>query len=334
MVLDLIPVWATLLALAVLMYVLLDGFDLGVGIIFLLRPDDRERDLMVNSVAPVWDFNETWLVLGGTALMAVFPIAFAVIIPAVYFPILLMLMGLMFRGVAFEFREVVDARKRLWNRAFCYGSLLATFAQGIVLGSFIRGFPVEDSQFAGSSWDWIAPFPLMTGVGLVFGYTLQGSTWLVMKTEGDLQQWARKLARWSLLGVVIFIVGVSIWTPLADPRIAARWFSMPGLILFSPVPVLTVLLAWQLLRSLQRESEVVPFLCSIGLFLLALSGLVISLWPYVAPPSITLRDAAAAPMSHEFLMIGTAFILPVLLLYVFWSYWVFRGKVRHDTGYH
>lgn len=210
---------------------------------------------------------------------------------------------------------------------------MATFALGIVLGSFIRGFPVADSQFAGSSWDWIAPFPLMTGVGLVFGYALQGSTWLVMKTEGDRQRWARTVARWSLSGVVLFIVAVSIWTPLADPRIAARWFSLPNPIFFSPVPLLTALLAWQLLRSLRRDSEVVPFLYSIGLFFLAFSGLIFSLWPYAAPPTITLRDAAA-PMSHEFLMIGTAFILPVLLLYVFWSYWVFRGKVRHDTGYH
>ncbi|MCX4166036.1 MULTISPECIES: cytochrome d ubiquinol oxidase subunit II [Paraburkholderia] len=334
MALDLVPVWAGLLALAVLMYVLLDGFDLGVGIIFLQRTDDRERDLMVSSVAPVWDFNETWLVFGGTALMGVFPVAFAVIIPAVYFPILLMLLGLLFRGVAFEFREVVGARKQLWNRAFCGGSLLATFAQGIVLGSFIHGFPVKDGQFVGTSWDWFAPFPLMTGVGLVFGYTLQGSTWLIMKTEGELQRWARMIARRTLAGVVLFIVAVSIWTPSVDPRIAARWFSLPNLIFFSPVPILTALLAWQLLRSLQRDHEVVPFLCSIGLFLLAFSGLIISLWPYVAPPTLTLRAAAASPLSHEFLMIGTAFILPVLLMYVFWSYWVFRGKVRHDTGYH
>jgi cytochrome d ubiquinol oxidase subunit II len=174
----------------------------------------------------------------------------------------------------------------------------------------------------------------MTGVGLVFGYALQGATWLVMKTEGELQRWARTTARWSLLGVVLFIVLVSVWTPLADPRIAARWFSFPQLIFFSPVPLLTVLLAWQLLRGLQRGAEVLPFVCSIGLFFLSFSGLIISLWPYVAPPSITLRDASAAPLSHEFLLIGTAFILPVLLLYVFWSYWVFRGKVRHDSGYH
>ncbi|MEQ5843086.1 cytochrome d ubiquinol oxidase subunit II [Paraburkholderia acidicola] len=334
MALDLVPVWAGLLALAVLMYVLLDGFDLGVGIIFLQRTDDRERDLMISSVAPVWDFNETWLVFGGTALMGVFPVAFAVIIPAVYFPILLMLLGLLFRGVAFEFREVVGARKQLWNRAFFGGSLLATFAQGIVLGTFIHGFPVKDGQFVGTSWDWFAPFPLMTGVGLVFGYTLQGSTWLVMKTEGELQRWARMIARRTLAGVVLFIVAVSIWTPLVDPRIAARWFSLPNLIFFSPVPLLTAVLAWQLLRSLQRDHEVVPFLCSIGLFLLAFSGLIISLWPYVAPPTLTLHAAAASPLSHEFLMIGTAFILPVLLMYVFWSYWVFRGKVRHDTGYH
>ncbi len=334
MSLDLVPLWAVILCIAVLMYVLLDGFDLGVGILFLFRKNDQDRDMMVASVAPIWDFNETWLILGSGGLLAVFPLAFAIIMPAVYFPILVMLLGLLFRGVAFEFRDAPGARKSIWNAAFTYGSLLATFAQGVVLGNFIIGFPVSGRSFAGTSWDWIAPFPLLTGLGLVVGYALLGSTWLYMKTEGELQEWARRTSRQFLLGILVFIITVSIWTPIVDERIAARWFSLPNLFFFAPVPILTAILAWLLWDSLRLGREVLPFLCSMGLFFLAFTGLIISLWPYVVPPSITLWDAATAPMSQQFLMVGTMFLLPVILLYVFWSYWVFRGKVRSDIGYH
>ena len=334
MYLDLVPLWAAILSLAVLMYVLLDGFDLGVGILFAFRRHEADRDVMVASVAPIWDFNETWLILGGGGLLAVFPLAFAVVIPAVYFPILLMLLGLIFRGVAFEFRDAPGARKGVWNAAFAYGSLVATYAQGVILGNFITGFPVSGRAFSGTSWDWVAPFPLLTGLGLIVGYTLLGATWLYMKTQGELQQWARDKARWCLLGILVFIVMISVWTPLKDARIAARWFSMPNLIFFSPVPILTALLGWLLWDSLRKERDVLPFLCAMGLFILAYTGLIISLWPYVAPPSITLWDAATAPISQQFLIVGTMFLLPVILLYVFWSYWVFRGKVRGDIGYH
>jgi cytochrome d ubiquinol oxidase subunit II len=334
MSLDLVPLWAAILSLAVLMYVLLDGFDLGVGILFLFRRHEEDRDMMIASVAPIWDFNETWLVLGGGGLLAMFPLAFAIIMPAVYFPILVMLLGLIFRGVAFEFRDAPQARKHWWNTAFAWGSLLATLAQGIVLGNFIVGFEVSGRQFSGTSWDWIAPFPLLTGIGLAVGYSLLGAAWLYMKTEGELQEWARGKARWCLWGLLFFIAMISIWTPLTEPRVAARWFSMPNLLFFSPVPILTAVLAWLLLRALHRRQEVLPFLCGVGLFFLAYTGLIISLWPYVAPPSITLWDAAAAPMSQQFLMVGTMFLLPVIMLYVIWSYWVFRGKVRSDIGYH
>jgi cytochrome d ubiquinol oxidase subunit II len=334
MMLDLVPMWAAILALAVFMYVLLDGFDLGVGMVFLLRRDPVERQLMINSVAPVWDFNETWLILGGGGLLAVFPLAFSIIVPAVYFPILLMLLGLIFRGVAFEFREVVDARKWIWDGAFGYGSLIATFSQGVVLGMFIQGFPIHGRIFVGTSWDWVAPFPLLTGIGLIFGYALQGTTWLVLKTEGELQEWARGMAKKVLFGVIAFILLISIWTPLKDARISERWFSFPASFVFAPVPVLTVLLVWTLWSALGKRREVVPFMCSIGLFFLAFTGLVISLWPFIAPPSVTLWDAATTPLSQQFLIIGTMFLLPVIVLYVVWSYWVFRGKVRGDMGYH
>ena len=334
MQLDLVPVWAAILALAVFMYVLLDGFDLGVGMLFAFRRDRTERDLMVASVSPVWDFNETWLILGGGGLMAMFPLAFAVLMPAVYFPILAMLLGLLFRGVAFEFREVVGARRAFWDQGFFWGSLLATFAQGVVLGSFISGFPVQGRHYAGTSWDWVSPFSLLTGLGLVAGYGLQGAAWLVLKTEGDLQHWARRAARVCLIGVVAFIVLISVWTPLADARIAARWFGWPQMLWFAPVPVLTAALAWYLWQALARGHETAPFFCSIGLFFLAFSGLVISLWPFIVPPSITLWQAAAPPKSQGFLLIGTMFLLPVILMYVAWSYWVFRGKVRDHHGYH
>jgi cytochrome d ubiquinol oxidase subunit II len=334
MTLDLVPLWAGILSLAVLMYVLLDGFDLGVGMLFFFRKHDEDRDLMVASVAPVWDFNETWLILGGGGLLAVFPLAFAIIMPAVYFPILLMLLGLVFRGVAFEFRDAPAARKRLWNVAFAYGSLIATFAQGIVLGNFIRGFPISGRSFSGTSWDWIAPFPLLTGLGLMVGYCLLGATWLVMKTEGELREWARGIARWFLLGLLAFIVMVSIWTPLEQARIAERWFSFPNIVLFSPVPLLTAALALLLWRSLKQNRDVLPFVCTMGLFVLAYTGLIISLWPYVAPPSVTLWDAATAPMSQQFLMVGTMFLLPVILLYVFWSLGGLRGPGRAGAPYH
>ncbi len=334
MMLDLVPLWAGILSLAVLMYVLLDGFDLGVGILFFARRHDEDRDMMIASVAPIWDFNETWLILGSGGLLAVFPLAFSIIMPAVYFPILLMLLGLLFRGVAFEFRDAPDAHKHLWNTAFAWGSLLATFAQGVVLGNFIRGFPVEGRSFAGTSWDWIAPFPLLTGIGLMVGYALLGSTWLMMKTEGELHDWARRISYGLLLGLLAFIVLVSVWTPLEQTRIAERWFSFPNIVFFAPVPVLTVVLALVMWTALKRGWEVAPFLCTMGLFVLSYTGLIISLWPYVAPPTVSLWDAATAPMSQQFLLVGTMFLLPVILGYVFWSYWVFRGKVRMDIGYH
>jgi len=331
--LDLVPLWAGILGLAVLMYVLLDGFDLGVGILFLLRKQEADRNLMIGSVGPIWDFNETWLVLGGAGLLAAFPLAFSIIIPAVYFPILVMLLGLLFRGVAFEFREIEGARRALWNAGFGYGSIIASFAQGVVLGCFVRGFHIVGRSFAGSSWDWISPFPLLTGAGLVVGYMLLGATWLVMKTEGELQEWARKKARLGLVGVIAFVLMISIWTPLANARIEDRWFSFPNILFFAPVPILTAGLAWLLGDSLRKKRDALPFLCAMGIFFLGFTGLIISIWPYVALPSVTLWDAAAAPMSQEFLMVGTLFLLPIILLYVFWSYWLFRGKVRHG-GYH
>jgi cytochrome bd ubiquinol oxidase subunit II len=332
MVLDLVPLWTILLGLAVFYYVVFDGFDLGVGMLYGIAP--RDRQLIMNSVAPVWDGNETWLVFGGLGLLAAFPLAFAIIIPAVYFPILIMLLALVFRGVAFEFRFKHPALRRFWEGAFCGGSLVATFAQGIVLGTFIQGFKVDGRHFAGTSFDWVTPFAFLTGVALIFGYGLLGAAWLVLKTEGDLQDWARRAGQVCLIAVLVAILAVSIWTPLANPDIARRWFSWPNIALLAPVPIVTALIAFVEWYALTHRHELVPFLGAVGLFLMSFAGIAISLWPLIVPFHYTLWQAASAESTQAFLLIGTLFLLPVILMYTAWSYWVFRGKVRADIGYH
>jgi cytochrome d ubiquinol oxidase subunit II len=331
---DLVPVWTVILGVGVFMYVFLDGFDLGVGILSPFAHDDSERTLMMNSVAPVWDGNETWLILGGVGLLAAFPLAFSVIIPALYFPVLLMLLGLIFRGVAFEFRLKTTRARHWWNRSFFLGSTIATFFQGVVLGDYVEGFAVTGRHFAGGSFDWVKPFPLATGVGLLFGYGLLGATWLVLKTEGELQARSRRHARVCLMGVLAFIAMVSIWTPFLHATISQRWFNWPNILFLSPVPIVTTLIAYALHRSLARGGETVPFIAALGLFAMCYLGLGISLYPYVVPYSVTLWDAAASPGSQAFLLVGTLFLLPIVLMYTGWSYYVFRGKVRAELGYH
>ena len=331
--LDLVPIWTFILGVGVFLYVLLDGFDLGVGILFGFAPDTRSRNLIMNSIAPIWDGNETWLILGSVGLMAAFPLAFAIIIPAVYFPIAIMLLALVFRGVAFEFRYRDADHKSFWDQGFSWGSVIATFAQGIVLGAFIQGFNVDGRHFVGSSFDCFTPFSLLTGLALVLGYALLGAGWLVLKTDGDIQLRARRHGRIALVGVLIAVAAVSIWTPLADPDIAHRWFSWPNLIFLAPVPVITAVIAFFVWRSLNRQSEAGPFVGAIGLFLMSYLGIAISLWPMIVPHHYTLREAASSQSTQAFLLVGTLFLLPIILLYTAWSYWVFRGKVRADIGY-
>ena len=333
-ILDLVPLWTALIGLGVFFYVLLDGFDLGVGILYGLAPDRDARNLVINSIAPIWDGNETWLVLGGVGLLAAFPLAFAIIMPAVYFPILVMLLALVFRGVAFEFRYRDATRRTLWDYGFCYGSGLATLAQGIVLGAFIEGFRTTGRQFSGGSLDCFTWFSAFTGIALVFGYGLLGAGWLVLKTEGALQDWARRQGRRCFAGVVLAIAVVSLWTPLMREEIARRWFSWPNTAILSPVPILTLAVAiWQW-RALRGRSEAAPFVAAVLLFALSYLGLAISLWPLIVPYRFTLWDAASSPNTQAFLAVGTVFLLPVILMYTGWSYWVFRGKVRADIGYH
>jgi cytochrome d ubiquinol oxidase subunit II len=334
MVLDLVPLWTILLALAVFYYVVFDGFDLGVGMLYGLLRDDAARTTAMNSVAPVWDGNETWLVFGGLGLLTAFPLAFAIIIPAVYFPILMMLLALVFRGVAFEFRFKHTTLRRLWDGAFCGGSLVATFAQGIVLGTFIQGFKVEGRHFTGSSFDWVSPFPIAIGVALMLGYGLLGACWLILKTEGELQDWARRAAGICLVAVLVAIAAVSIWTPLARVEIAQRWFSWPNIAFLSPVPIVTALIAFGEWEALRRRHELTPFLGAVALFLMSFIGIAISLWPMIVPYHYTLWETASSPSTQAFLLIGTLFLLPVILMYTAWSYWVFRGKVSGAAGYH
>lgn len=333
MIFDLVPVWTFILGLAVFFYVMLDGFDLGVGILYRFAPDTHSRNLVMNSIAPIWDGNETWLVLGSIGLMAAFPLAFAIIMPAVYFPILVMLLALVFRGVAFEFRFRDAEHVTFWDRAFHYGSAVATFAQGIVLGAFIQGFKVDGRHFAGSSFDCFTPFSLLTGVALLFGYGLLGACWLILKTEDELQTRSRKQARICFLGVLACIGVVSLWTPLASPDIAQRWFSWPNIAYLAPVPVITAVLAMLEWRAIGRD-EFAPFLYAVALFAMSYLGIGISLWPMIVPHSFTLWEAASDPSTQLFLILGTLFLLPVILVYSGWSYWVFRGKVRADIGYH
>jgi cytochrome d ubiquinol oxidase subunit II len=334
-VLDFVPIWTAILGIGVFLYVLLDGFDLGVGILYRFAPDTETRNLMMASVAPVWDGNETWLILGSVGLLAAFPLAFAIIIPAVYFPVLLMLLALIFRGVAFEFRYRDSPHRGFWDRGFATGSLLATLAQGIVLGAFIQGFQTDGHAFTGGSLDCFTPFSVATGLCLVFGYALLGAGWLILKTTGSLQQRARRWGRFALGGVCAAVLLVSIWTPLTQPDIRARWFDWPNMAVLAPVPLLTlgvVVLTW---RALARSTaEAGPFAGAIGLFALSYLGIGISLWPMVVPHRLTLWQAASAPSTQAFLLVGTLVLLPVILMYTAWSYWVFRGKVRADIGYH
>ena len=329
----LVPIWTIILGLGVFIYVSLDGFDLGVGMLHGLAPP-AQRETIMNSIGPFWDGNETWLILGGVGLLAAFPLAFAIIIPAVYFPILVMLLALVFRGVAFEFRFKHDHLRRFWDAAFSGGSLVATVAQGMVLGSFVQGFKVDGRVFAGSSFDFFTPFALLTGVALVFGYALLGAGWLVMKTEGSLQSWSRRAGRISLVGVSLCILIVSAWTPLASAAIAQRWFSWPNAAFLLPLPIGAAAAAFYTWRALDRDGDLQSFIGAIALFVVSYLGIAISLWPMIVPGHYTLWEAASSENTQAFLLVGTLVLLPVVLFYTGWSYWIFRGKVREGFGYH
>ncbi len=331
---DLPLVWYGLIATAIFLYVLLDGFDLGVGILFPFAPSDSCRNRMMNSIAPFWDGNETWLVLGGGGLFAAFPLAYAILMPALYMPVILMLLGLIFRGVAFEFRFKATGRsRRLWDYSFHFGSLGATFMQGMVLGAFVQGIKVQGRSFAGGAFDWLNAYSVMVGMALVFGYALLGATWLIMKTDGITQDWARKCAGYVLGYVGIFLGLVSISMPMMNADVKALWFSLPNFFYLLPIPVSSLVMLVMIWRGLHKGKEHLPFFMSFGVFLTGYLGLGISLWPWLVPFNVSFRQAAAAPESQSLLLVGTIVMLPLILGYVGYCYYLFRGKSSDETLY-
>lgn len=333
MTLDLTIVWAFLIAFSVAMYVVMDGFDLGIGILFTRFKVGKERDAAMNAIAPVWDGNETWLVLGGGGLMAAFPLAYAIILPALYAPLIAMLLGLVFRGVAFEFRWRDPRHRALWDAAFSIGSIIATLAQGITLGALLQGVQVDGRAYGGGWWDWLTPFSLLTGVSLVIGYALLGACFLLWKTEGAVHDDARRYARPLTIALVATIAAVSAYTPFLEGKYYQRWFDWPGVIATAQIPLLVAIVTAALLWSIGKGRERLPFLLTLALFGLSLLGLAISIWPDVIPGRVTIWQAAAPHSSQLFMLVGAGIMVPIILTYTAWAYWVFRGKVG-DAGYH
>jgi len=338
---DLPLVWAALLGVAVFMYVFLDGADLGVGILFPFASHDEDRDVMMNSIAPVWDGNETWLILGGGGMFAAFPKAYAALMPAVYMPIGFMLIALIFRGVAFEFRfKASESGRRIWDQAFHWGSVVATFAQGLVLGSIVQGIDLQNGRFVGGMFDWLTPFSFVVGCSLVWGYVLLGATWLTIKTEGPLLKWVREVALTAAAVVLVMMLIVSLWVPALDAAAADRWglrypdVDWSRLLPLSPIPLLVLVCFWQLFRSVKRGDTYLPHFLAGGLFLLGFIGLLVGIYPYMVPYSLSFHEAAAAPNSQGLLLVGAVIMLPIILAYTGYVYWVFRGKVAADAGYH
>jgi len=331
---DLALILAVIVAVSVFLYVVLDGFDLGIGILFPLLGERPDRDLAMNSIAPVWDGNETWLVMGGGALFAAFPLAYAILMPALYVPVMLLLVGLIFRGVAFEFRWRVTTERRWWDWSFAGGSAVAAAAQGIALGTVLQGVRVEGRAYAGGWWDWLTPFTLLTGASVVVAYALLGAGWLILKTEAGLRERAYRLARPLALATLAAIVAVSLATPFLSEAYWQRWFAWPRIAVAAPVPLLTAFIALALLRALADRRDRWPLPLALGLFALCFAGLGISIFPEIVPGALTIAEAAAPESSQRMILWGVGLLLPVILGYTAYAYWVFRGKVVAGTGYH
>ncbi len=325
-------VWAGIIALAVFGYVVMDGFDLGIGILFPWLNKGDHRNTAINTIAPVWDGNETWLVLGGGGLFAAFPLAYAVLMPAVYAPIIAMLLGLVFRGVAFEYRARTT-RLWIWDSAFAFGSTMAAFAQGVILGAILQGVSVSGRAYSGGWFDWLSPFSILTGVSVVAGYALLGACWLIYRTEHDLQDRAFALARLTGAATLVAVVAVSLATPFLNHDYFSRWFAMPGMLYVAPVPILLGVTALLFARSLRQRREGQPFLLALAVFFLSFTGLGISMFPWLVPGKVTIFEAATAENSQVFMLIGVGIMLPIIIAYTGYAYWVFRGKVGHE-GYH
>lgn len=333
--LDLTLIWAIIILFGIMMYIMMDGFDLGIGLLYPFFTAKEDRDVMMNTIAPVWDGNETWLVLGGAGLLAAFPLAYSVILSAFYMPIILMLLALILRGVAFEFRfKALEHERHFWDKSFIIGSVAATFFQGVVLGAYIQGIYVVDGVYAGGPLDWITPFSIFTGFGLIMTYSLLGVTWIIMKTSGELQAKSYLLARIMAFVLLAFILAVSVWTPLFNSAIFERWFTIPNILWLSPVPLMVAIVFYKLQKALTNKLHVSPFVYSLGLVFLGYLGLGISIWPNIVPPNISIYEASSPPQSLGFALVGAIIIIPLILLYTAWGYFVFRGKVSADDHYH
>jgi cytochrome bd ubiquinol oxidase subunit II len=327
-------IWAVIIALGLFMYVALDGFDLGIGIVFPFFSDETHRDTLMNAIAPVWDGNETWLVLGGAALFAAFPLVYSAALSALYLPIIFMLVCLIFRGVSFEVRAKANRTKGLWNLAFALGSAGATFFQGVILGAYLQGIPIQNGVFSGDSFFWFSAFSVFTGMGLLSTYALLGVGFLLIKTEGELQSSLRGLVRPLTVVLLGFIVAVTIWTPAANLEIGSRWLDPIILGRLYVVPALVSLCAVAIFMSVKRRYAAVPFVASLCLVLLGYIGLVVSIWPYAIPGSVTFWEAAAPRSSQIFTLVGAVIIIPIIVGYTTCGYWVFRGKVQSESKFY
>jgi cytochrome d ubiquinol oxidase subunit II len=329
---DLVLVWAALVAFAMILYILLDGISLGVGLLFPTAAGEEERNLMMESIAPVWDANQTWLVFGGGAIFAAFPVVYGVLSSALYLPLVTFIVGLIFRGVTFEFRAH-STRKKPWNQAFFFGSLVAVLSQGFTLGGVLTGIKISGHHFAGGAFDWLNPFSIMVGMALVPGYILLGAGYLILKTTGPVQEKARRQAFWSGMAVLAFMAVVTVWTPFHYPLVWTNWFSSPRIYFVWMFPLLGMFSAFSLRKSLTAQQEMTPLISAVGLFLSGYFGLATSMYPYAIPPTITLYEAASQPETLRFTLWGAVIVLPIVMAYIVYSYSVFRGKVSPEGYY-
>ena len=330
---DLIIIWSCLLALAIILYVVLDGFGLGIALLFPTTRDEEERNILMDCIAPVWDANQTWLVFGGGALFVSFPMIYGILFSGLYIPLLTFVFGLIFRGVTFEFRANAT-RKGPWNMAFFLGSLVAVVAQGLTLGGILSGTEVAGGHFAGGPFDWVNPFSVTVSMALIAGYILLGSTYLIIKTTEAVQERAYAQAFRAAWIVLIFQILVTIWTPLHYHPALTNWLSPPRIYFIWAFPVMGLAAFYGLIHSLKARREILPFFSSVIFFFAGYLGLIASIYPYAVPPSITFQEAAAQQETLRFTLWGVMIVLPLVLAYTVYSYSVFRGKVRKEQYYH
>jgi cytochrome d ubiquinol oxidase subunit II len=324
--------WVTVLAISILLYVLLDGFDLGVGILFGLTGDEARRRAMMSAVAPIWDGNETWLIVAGVVLWGAFPIVYATLFSAFYLPLLVMLAGLILRGVAFEFRHKTERMRWIWDAAFAGGSLVAAFIQGLTVGALVEGLPIANGQYAGGEFGWLSPFAVLCGVGLCLGYALLGACWLIKKCDAEVHDAAYRLIPYLAVGLLVFLLVVFGYALAEDLRVMSRWLERPLLFIF---PAIGVIAAIVLATSVRLRRDGPPFYMVALIFVAAFGTLAISFWPYMIPFSITIDEAAAPHSSLAFMFWGEGlFVFPLMLLYTVISYSVFRGKVRPTADHY